>query len=56
MDVFLARQPIFGRNINVYAYELLFRRGGGQNFFDTGDQELAPTAVLTKGFFSRDLL
>ncbi len=56
MDVFLARQPIFDRNMNVYAYELLFRRGGGQNFFDAGDQELASTAVLTNGFFSMDIL
>jgi EAL and modified HD-GYP domain-containing signal transduction protein len=56
MDVFLARQPIFDRNMNVYAYELLFRRGGGQNFFDAGDQEQASTAVLTNGFFSMDIL
>ena len=56
MDVFLARQPIFDRNMNVYAYELLFRRGSGQNFFDAGDQELASTAVLTNGFFSMDIL
>ena len=56
MDVFLARQPIFDRDMNVYAYELLFRRGGGQNFYDAGDQEQASTAVLTNGFFSMDIL
>ena len=56
MDVFLARQPIFDRNMNVYAYELLFRRGGGQNFYDSTDQEQASTEVLTNGFFSMDIL
>jgi c-di-GMP-related signal transduction protein len=29
---FIARQPIFDKRLNVYAYELLFR-GGPQNFF-----------------------
>ena len=56
MDVFLARQPIFDRNMHVYAYELLFRRGGGQNFYDSTDQEQASTEVLTNGFFSMDIL
>ena len=55
MDVFLARQPIFDRNMNVYAYELLFRRGSGENFFDAVDQEKASTEVLTHGFFSMDI-
>lgn len=26
-DVFIGRQPIFDRNIKVYAYELLYRHG-----------------------------
>ena len=55
MDVFLARQPIFDRNMNVYAYELLFRSGGGNNFYDAADQEQASTEVLTSGFFSMDI-
>ena len=55
MDVFLARQPIFDRDMNVYAYELLFRRGSGENFFDAVDQERASTEVLTNGFFSMDI-
>ena len=33
MEVFVARQPIFGRQQKVYAYELLFR-SGLDNFFD----------------------
>lgn len=56
MDVFLARQPIFDRNLNVYAYELLFRQGSGYNFFDAANQEQASTDVLTNGFFSMDIL
>lgn len=27
IDVFVGRQPIFDRNLNIYAYELLFRSG-----------------------------
>jgi EAL and modified HD-GYP domain-containing signal transduction protein len=56
MDVFLARQPIFDRNMKVYAYELLFRRSGGHNFFDAANQEQASSEVLTNGFFSMDIL
>lgn len=56
MDVFLARQPIFDRNLKVYAYELLFRQGSGYNFFDAANQELASNEVLTNGFFSMDIL
>jgi c-di-GMP-related signal transduction protein len=26
-DVYVARQPIFDKNKNIYAYELLFRDG-----------------------------
>ena len=35
-NIFVARQPIFDANTNVYAYELLFRTGetGGANVTD----------------------
>jgi len=29
MEVLLARQPIFDKNQNVFAYELLYRSGAG---------------------------
>ena len=27
MEIYLARQPVFDRNLNAVAYELLFRSG-----------------------------
>ena len=38
-DIFIGRQPIFDTNLKVYAYELLFRSGdGNQADFVDGDQ------------------
>jgi len=34
MEVFVARQPIFDSDMNVFAYELLFR-SGPENYYDT---------------------
>lgn len=49
LDVFLGRQPIFGRNLEVFAYELLYRDGsvGTANFSD-GDS--ATSRVLVNAF------
>ena len=30
-DIFVGLQPIYNRNLGVYAYELLFRDGGINN-------------------------
>ncbi len=39
MNVFVARQPIFDRQQNVYGYELLFRAGDEERFdFSNGDK------------------
>jgi EAL and modified HD-GYP domain-containing signal transduction protein len=48
-DVFVARQPIFDRQLKVYAYELLFRRADAQhaNVID-GDQ--ATSQVILNAF------
>ena len=37
MDVFVARQPIFDRVRQLYAYELLFRSDDLHNEFDGTD-------------------
>ena len=47
MEVFLARQPIFDRQQKVYAYELLYRSGGKNNFYDGSDGDQATSTVLT---------
>jgi len=49
MDVFVARQPIFDRRLNVYAYELLFRVGLENVFVDT-DGDKATSSVITNSF------
>jgi len=46
---FVARQPIFDQDRNVYGYELLFR-SGLENFFSHPDGDLASDAVID-GFF-----
>lgn len=50
MDVFVARQPIFDRRPEVYAYELLFRVGHENVFVDT-DPDKATSSVITNSFF-----
>lgn len=66
MDYFLARQPIFNRDLSVYAYELLFRNNPNENsctlesnetipnidFYDTNDQ--ATSKVLINSYLSTD--
>lgn len=49
-DIFIGRQPIFDRNLNIYAYELLFR-GSGESFsanFRDGDS--ATSKVIMNAF------
>ena len=52
MEVFVARQPIFDRKQKVFAYELLFRSGFEQNFFDNSDGDASSKQVLTNSFLS----
>ncbi len=45
-NVFIARQPIFDKDQNIFGYELLFR-SGLDNFFDTSlDQDYASSKML----------
>lgn len=66
MDYFLARQPIFKRDLSVYAYELLFRSNPNENSctlksnesipnianYDTNDQ--ATSKVLINSYLATD--
>ncbi|MFH1139106.1 MAG: HDOD domain-containing protein [Pseudomonadota bacterium] len=49
MEQFVARQPIFDRNLNVFAYELLFR-SRLVNFFDFNDGDQASRQVIANSF------
>ncbi|MDE7362192.1 MAG: HDOD domain-containing protein [Oscillospiraceae bacterium] len=55
MDVYLARQPIFDNENNVYAYELLYRGNGTENAYNgvSGDESTAD--VFTNAFFGLDV-
>jgi EAL and modified HD-GYP domain-containing signal transduction protein len=50
MNVFVARQPIFDRKKNVYAYELLFR-AGFENYYNSLDPDKATVDVISNSFF-----
>jgi len=52
MQAFLARQPIFDKDQKVYAYELLYRSGLKNNFYEDADGDHATSSVLTNGFLS----
>lgn len=54
MDVYLARQPIFTKNLKIHAYELLFR-GSMANLFPDIDGDHATSRVLSSTFFTSGL-
>ena len=53
MHIFLARQPIFDRNKNVIAYELLFRNGQ-ENAYNGVDGNEATLKVIANSFYEFD--
>lgn len=55
MDVYIARQPIFDADNQVYGYELLYRSNGQQNNYTgtSGDESTAD--VVTNAFFGLDV-
>lgn len=55
MDVYMARQPIFGEDDKVYAYELLYRSNNKDNCYTgiSGDESTAD--VVTNAFFGLDV-
>lgn len=50
MEIFIARQPIFDRQQQVYAYELLFR-SSLENIFNHADLDHASSKVALDSFF-----
>jgi len=51
LDVFVARQPIFSRNIQVHGYELLYRGTPG-NSFDGTSADVATARVIANTFLT----
>lgn len=49
MDAFLARQPIFDRDMQIYGYELLYRQSA-ENFFSGINDEQATTELIYNTF------
>jgi c-di-GMP-related signal transduction protein len=52
MDLFVARQPIFDRARQLYAYELLFRSDDLHNEFDGTDSSSATTQVIANSLLT----
>lgn len=51
MDIYVARQPIFDRNMNVYGYELLYRRGTN-NFYEGIDDNKSTAELINNAFLT----
>ncbi len=49
MDVYIARQPIFDRNLKVFGYELLYRQNK-QNFFTGVNDDQATSELIYNTF------
>lgn len=49
MQRFIARQPVFNRQIGIYGYELLFRNSL-DNYFDGSDLDSASSNVIANSF------
>lgn len=52
--MYIARQPIFNQNLDVYGYELLFRSGSASKTFD-GESDVLATATIISGLFESGL-
>ena len=50
MNIQIARQPIFDRNMHVYAYELLFRAAQNCDHFDGAEAASATTEVIAHAY------
>lgn len=51
MDIYVARQPIFDRNMNVYGYELLYRRSMN-NFYEGIDDNKSTAELINNAFLT----
>ena len=51
MDVYVARQPIFDRNMNVFGYELLYRKSMN-NYYEGIDDNQATAELINNAFLT----
>nr|WP_312576909.1 HDOD domain-containing protein [Sedimentibacter sp.] len=51
MDVYIARQPIFNTKMNVFGYELLYRRGMN-NFYEGLDDSKSTAELINNAYLS----
>lgn len=51
MDVYVARQPIFDINMNIFGYELLYR-GSTNNFYEGTDDNKATAELINNAFLT----
>jgi len=49
-DIYIGRQPIFNRKLDLVAYELLYRANGVQNAAGLIDHDHATTQVVINAF------
>ena len=50
MEIFVARQPIFNTDNEVYGYEILYR-SGYDNSYNCTDEDLATSSTIISSFF-----
>lgn len=51
MDIYVARQPIFDRYLNIYGYELLYRRSMN-NFYEGIDDNQSTAELINNAFLT----
>ena len=49
-DIYIGRQPIFNRNLDLFAYELLYRANKVHNAANIVDHDHATTQVVINAF------
>jgi c-di-GMP-related signal transduction protein len=50
MDIFVARQPIFDKNKEIFGYELLYRKNGKNNYFEEINADEATSNTIINSF------
>jgi len=52
LDIVIARQPIYDKQLKVHAYELLYRNSSQKNSCDEKDGDFATASVIASAFLS----
>ena len=53
VEAYIARQPIFKRDLSIFGYELLFRGGASDKQYTDSDADQATSRVVMESFYSR---